>query len=698
MVTAKKTGLFLAMMLLLMAIWPAQNAFAAQITRFYILDAGSTLIAGKEYYPVIESDKAFTTSVEYVKYEYSADNGATWIDLPITVTTGALWYKYFVLPIDPGLVSVKIRASAYFSPLIGSKTYSEKIIGPYKVLQPGDPTDLVAVPNKDGSVTLTWNDRSNMESYYQITRSGPDGTKVFTIKDTMERIGPLRYLDTQTNPNKSTIYHYSVAPIIENNDLPEYLRPGTLNVIAITTVPLKPSALLGVDLTAPISTIGADYNFLKSYANNVSDLIQIAVSGVKMNTTAMSLRVGATGTLTAKISPTNAANQKVTWSSDNKEVADVDNNGRVAGKSPGTARITVKTDNGQFTAVCVVTVSGFSDMELVQPNLGADIRIIDPTIVRVHPDEQSELDLGKLQQLILQRETALNLAKKLQLEQENGAKQISGNTGGGPDKIAVSFVYISDEDVTLVTGTSRKLTAIVAPVDATNQNVTWSSDNPQVADVDRTGNITAKSPGKATITVTTQDGGYTNACVVTVVSGLTDIDGHQANAELSLARAQGIVNGYPDQSFKPDGTITRAEFTVMLMNGLKPESDGGDLHFTDKNSIGTWAVQQVAQAVDLGIISGYDDGTFRPNANITRAEMITMVMRAYGMGTNEAKQTGYADDGEIPNWARAAANTAEETGIIIVGGKPIEKFAPQALSTRAEAASSIVRMLMLKKM
>jgi len=696
----KIAGLALSLLLLVITVWPVQDASAARLTRFYILNAGSHFIAGKEYSPVIESDKAFTTSVEYVKYEYTTDNGATWINLPTSTTMrdGLVWYRYFVLPIDPGVVSVKLRASAYFSPLIGSKSYSEMVIGPYKVLQPGDPTDLVAVPNSDGTVTLTWNDRSNMESYYQITRSGPDGTKVFTVRDTMDHIGPLRYDDKQTNMDKSTIYHYSVAPIIENNDLPEYLQPGTISVIAITKVPVKPSVLLDIDRTAPITIIGPEYNFLAAYASNIGDLVQTPVSGVALNTNAMSMRVGETGTLVAKISPSNASNHTVTWSSDNPEVAEVDHSGRVVAKSPGAARITVKTESGQLTAVSVVTVNGLSELELAQPNLGADIRIIDPLIVPVHPDEQSEPDQEQLQRLIAEREAALNLAKRLQREQEAGLEPTTGSGDSGVDRIPVVFVYISEENMTLLSGTSRRLEAMVAPVDATNGNVSWSSNNPQVATVDSSGNVTAKKPGEAVITVTSQDGGVTNTCVVTVTAGLRDIDGHPAYAELTLARAEGIISGYPDQSFKPEATITRAEFTVMLMNGLNPESAVGELHFTDQDAIGTWAVAQVAQAVDLGIISGYSDGTFRPNAKITRAEMITMVMRAYGVETDDTNPTGYADDAEIPDWARAAANTAEATGIIIVGGKPIERFEPQALSTRAEAASSIVRMLLLKNM
>jgi|GEM_PF-1779042 len=702
MTTAKKSiGLFLVLTLLAAIIWPTPQASAASITRFYIMDAGSYLIGGKAYVPIMESDKAFTTSVEYVKYEYSTDNGATWINLPVNEEyrdSGLLWLRSFALPIDKDLVSVKLRVSAYFSPLIGSKSYSEKTIGPYKVLQPIEPSDFTAVPNTDGSVTLTWNDNSNMESYYEITRRGPDGTKVFTVKDTMDRRGKLQYVDKQTNKDKSTFYVYSLTPIVDKYNLPEYLSLGTLNVISKTTVPIKDSDILGVKLTDPIASLGTEYHFLESYAVTVGELYQIGVSGVKLNTSAMTLKKGDSGTLAATVTPSTAANKKLIWSSDNKEVADVDSNGRVVGKAPGTARITVKTENGKFTAVCVVSVSGISDIELAQHSLGSDILVVDPAIIQIDPGKQAEADANQLQKLIIEKEKELNLAKKRNDAEAESAGGTTGSSGGSgiTDPIAAAFVYISHEEATMIAGTSKQLEAILAPVDATNQKVSWSSNNPKVADVDSTGNITAKSPGTAIITVRTQDGGFTNNCVVTVTTGLSDIEGHQANSEILLARAQGIVNGYPDETFKPDGKVTRAEFTVMLMNGLQPATEGKELTFKDKNSIGSWAKKQVAQAVELGIISGYSDGTFRPSANITRAEMVTMVMRAYGEETMEMPQISYVDEAEIPNWAQKAANSALLTGIIIVGGKPIDKFAPQVPATRAEAASVIVRMLTIK--
>jgi len=558
----KAIVLLFALLLMFCSIGPMPHTYAAKITRFNLFVKGSLLeipsylIAGYEYVAYLESDKAGTTSVELLRYEYSTDNGSTWLPLP----------GVFAMPVDPQLTSAIFRASAYFDPIIGSKSYSEKTIGPYKILQPAELTDVTATANDDGTVTLKWNDNSNMESYYQITRQGPDGTKTFTVNNTMERIGPLSYVDKQTNHAKSTVYVYSLSAIIDKYSLPADLQPGTVYVTAKTKVPLDPEKILLDSIKVPdlivpgaidskSDLIIADSNvskYIEKYNLYIEDHNKAAVSGVKLDKTELSLKIGESAKLTATVAPSNAANQQVTWSSGNSQVAEVDSSGKVTGKAPGTAKITVKTESGGFAAVCTVTVTGMPESKPLDP----------------------------------------------------------------------------------------------APIVA-----------PQFA----------------------------------------DISGHKASEEIVKAVELDIVRGYDDGTFRPDANVTRAEFAVMLMRAIKPALEGTPLTFTDKDEIGVWAVQPVAQAVQLGIIKGYDDGTFQPNANITHAEMIAMVVRSSGLAVGQAKQTGLADDADIPEWVKPSVSKAQETGIIIVGGLPDNKFSPQVPSTRAEAASSIVRMLKIRK-
>ncbi|WP_276352301.1 S-layer homology domain-containing protein [Cohnella caldifontis] len=569
----RKLGLraWIGMLVLLAAagiLWPAGNANAAKITRANVIDVATQapaafLIAGRLYSIRFESDKAFSTSIENPKLESSVDGGATWMNVPLPKEVGGFWGTGFTLPVERKDVSVLLRFSMYFDPIVGSKTYSEKILGPYKVLQPMEISDFTATPNDDGSVTLRWNDNTNMESFYRMTRAGPDGDKTFEVPPAANSMGPLSYTDKQTNTSKSTIYVYSLTPIIDQYDLPKDFWLGTVWATAKTKVPISKLDILqdiplvdpkllepkdgnGIDPNTPILNVDA-FKYLDKYHVDLGDLEKPAVSGVKLDVTALALKPGESRMLVPTVTPADAANRSVAWSSDNETVAEVDATGKVTAKSAGLAKIAVKTEVGHFIASCVVTV------------------LEDPPV----PMEP-------------------------------------------------------------------------AP-------------------------------------------------------GFPDLAGHPAEKEIAKAVELGLVSGYPDGTFRPNGGVTRAEFASMLMRGVKPLDDGAPLTFTDKDDIGAWAVKPVQQAVKLGIIAGYSDGTFRPNASISHAEMVSMVVRASGLPIGEAKKTGFADDAEIPNWVKPSVSKAEETGIIIVGGMPDGKFAPMAKTTRAEAASAIVRMLGLPK-
>lgn len=174
----------------------------------------------------------------------------------------------------------------------------------------------------------------------------------------------------------------------------------------------------------------------------------------------------------------------------------------------------------------------------------------------------------------------------------------------------------------------------------------------------------------------------------------TDISRHWAEAQIRQAVEQGIVNGYPDGTFKPNSTVTRAEFTLMLMNAIKPKGEGTEFRFSDVQEIGTWAQTAVAQSVAVGIVTGYSDGTFRPNANITRAELAVMIARAVGATSKQTTSTGFVDDSEIPAWAKSAISSMKELGII--SGRGDNSFAPQATATRAEAITLVMNLLQLK--
>ncbi|SFM30139.1 F5/8 type C domain-containing protein [Paenibacillus sp. 1_12] len=174
------------------------------------------------------------------------------------------------------------------------------------------------------------------------------------------------------------------------------------------------------------------------------------------------------------------------------------------------------------------------------------------------------------------------------------------------------------------------------------------------------------------------------------VVSLYDIPGHWAEININKAVSKGIISGYPDGTFKPDHTVTRAEFVVMLMNTRLPQGEGATLSFTDNVEIGSWAQNAVARALQAGIVKGYEDGSFWPNAEITRAEMALMLANAYGLAIDADTVTGFADDKDVPDWSKGAVAVMKKQKLL--EGKGDNTFAPLAPATRAEAVTVLLNL------
>ncbi|QNK59241.1 DUF2341 domain-containing protein [Paenibacillus sp. PAMC21692] len=171
----------------------------------------------------------------------------------------------------------------------------------------------------------------------------------------------------------------------------------------------------------------------------------------------------------------------------------------------------------------------------------------------------------------------------------------------------------------------------------------------------------------------------------------SDLAGHWSQAAVYEAVRLGIVNGYPNGMFKPDKELTRAEFIVMLARALELEAneEALPLSFADSEHIPDWALLSIAQALQSNIIQGYDDGTFRPDARITRTEMIVMTVRALGLSVGMESATSFADDAAIPAWAKPLVAEAAARGL--VEGRGGNRFAPEGESTRAEAVKVLLK-------
>ena len=136
------------------------------------------------------------------------------------------------------------------------------------------------------------------------------------------------------------------------------------------------------------------------------------------------------------------------------------------------------------------------------------------------------------------------------------------------------------------------------------------------------------------------DNQITRAEIVTILVRMYDLDSdnmmifddtkdHWANGYISIAAALGYVNGFDAQHFGPDEQLTREQMAVMVARiaELKEDTSGSNpLSFSDKDGISSWTLNAVTAVFQNGVISGYPDGTFRPTAEITRAEACHMIV------------------------------------------------------------------------
>lgn len=175
------------------------------------------------------------------------------------------------------------------------------------------------------------------------------------------------------------------------------------------------------------------------------------------------------------------------------------------------------------------------------------------------------------------------------------------------------------------------------------------------------------------------------------VPAFPDIRGHWGEKTIEEAVCLGLIKGYPDGTLKPDKSITRAEFSAILTRALDLGNPGKTLTFNDEVEIGAWVREDVGKLLEIGLVKGFNDGTFRPQRQITRSEIGTIIGRAMNSQPDQNPKTSFVDDQLIPTWAKGYVAEAEKRDVI--RGRNNNMFEPNEKTTRAEALVLIMRML-----
>ena len=286
-----------------------------------------------------------------------------------------------------------------------------------------------------------------------------------------------------------------------------------------------------------------------------------------------------------------------------------------------------------------------------------------------------------------------------------------------PASVPVTGVKLNTETLELFTGNTATLTATVEPENATNKNVTWSSDKPDVATVDAAGKVTAVSEGTATITVTTADGSKQATCSVTVTRPyippanpnyritLEATQGGTVTADPTAAKAGTTVTltPVPNRGYQV-GTVAVTDrfgeavavteqadgtYTFTMPNGqvtVTVTFEQAPLPFPDVTE-GDWFYEAVRYAYETGLMDGVGDSLFAPNSETTRAQLVTILYRLAGE-PEPGGDSGFSDV-ETGTWYTDAVAWAAENGI--VNGVSDTEFAPGDDITREQLAAILYR-------
>ncbi|KGG80493.1 hypothetical protein Y919_06010 [Caloranaerobacter azorensis H53214] len=177
-----------------------------------------------------------------------------------------------------------------------------------------------------------------------------------------------------------------------------------------------------------------------------------------------------------------------------------------------------------------------------------------------------------------------------------------------------------------------------------------------------------------------------------IANRFSDMGNHWSNVTVGKLVELGILDGYGDGTFRPNNTITRAEFAKVVRTSLRLDTIKGNSFNDTKNH---WAKDEIHTLVKKGIIlpSEYGDN-YEPDKNITRIEMAKMIVRAVGLDEKAkelaGQKTKFNDDNTIKSEDKGYIIIASQNGII--NGYPDNTFKPNGEATRAEASQMIVNM------
>jgi parallel beta-helix repeat protein len=174
--------------------------------------------------------------------------------------------------------------------------------------------------------------------------------------------------------------------------------------------------------------------------------------------------------------------------------------------------------------------------------------------------------------------------------------------------------------------------------------------------------------------------------------GLTDVRGHWAEAFIQGLVSRNLISGFPDGTFKPEAPLTRDQFAAIVAKSFNVPAKQTPPNFSDVPQ-NYWAYDAIKKASQMGFITGFPDGTFRPGLNLTRVQALVALISGLGLSGGTPSNLGlYSDRAQIPSYAADKLATATQRRIV-VNYPTVTQLKPLQDITRAEVTAFIYQAL-----
>ena len=473
----------------------------------------------------------------------------------------------------------------------------------------------------------------------------------------------------------------------------------------------------------------ATYTFKATGDRTLTAKFEKKVTGVTLNTETLELFTGGSATLTATVEPSDAANQNVTWQSDNANVATVEG-GTVTAVSAGTATITVTTEDGAKTATCTVTVSRYSSGGgSSSSSTSLSDRAIDD-IQDARPGDTVEITL-RPGRTTLEREVFEELAGQditleidagdgvlwtvngLDIPEDTRLHDLDLDVDLGDSDIPVRVLNAVTGEISTVQlslahdGEFGFTMTLSAPLGRDNAdywaNLYWYNERTEELEFQQAARIARDGTAEFAL-----DHASDYAIVIDdrshepVDLPFNDVpEGYWAYDAIQYVYGEGLMAGTSGTTFAPENVTTRGQIVTILWCMAGSPQVNYLMDFSDVDPAAYYG-EAIRWASAEGVAGGYGNGTFGPDDPITREQLAVMLHRyarymGYDVSVGEDTNIlSYTDAFDVSEYAVAALQWACGAGIIHGTGDG-STLTPQGEATRAQAAVILMRFCELDK-